>query len=111
MKDPYKSKKHNLEFAYTGMMTCGYCGCQITAENKRDKKGNFKYVYYHCTGAKGGDCKRDYINELKVDRAFAEIIKYIVIPQDISNIFISKNVILKSNVMLEKIFKNRLKVF
>ena len=28
-----------------------------------------------------------------------------------SNIFISKNVILKSNVMLEKIFKNRLKVF
>ena len=85
LRDPYKSKKHNLEFAYTGMMTCGYCGCQITAENKRDKKGNFKYVYYHCTGAKGGDCKRDYINELKVDRAFAEIIKYIVIPQDIKD--------------------------
>jgi hypothetical protein len=82
LRDTNKSKKHNLEFAYTGMMTCGCCGCQITTEKKRDKKGNFKYVYYHCTGAKGGDCKWDYIRELKIDRALAEIIKYIVIPNN-----------------------------
>lgn len=90
LRDPNKSKKHNLEFAYTGMMTCGYCGCQITAENKKDKKGNYKYVYYHCTGAKGGECKRDYINEDRVNEAFAEIIKHIIIPEDVKSSIVSK---------------------
>lgn len=82
LRDPNKSKKHNLEFAYTGLMHCGHCGCQITAENKRDRQGNYRYVYYHCTGYKGGTCKQDYINEEKVDRAFAEVLKLIVIPKE-----------------------------
>ena len=90
LKDPNKSKKHNLEFAYTGMMTCGYCGCQITAENKKDKKGNYKYVYYQYTGAKGGECKSDYINEDRVNEAFAEIIKHIIIPEDVKSSIVSK---------------------
>ena len=76
--DPNKTRKHNIDFAYTGMMRCGYCGCLLTAEFKKDK-----YIYYHCTGNKGGDCKRDYINELKVDKSFAEILKLIIIPKEI----------------------------
>ena len=76
--DPNKTRKHNIDFAYTGMMRCGYCDCLLTAELKKDK-----YIYYHCTGNKGGDCKRDYINELKVDKSFAEILKLIIIPKEI----------------------------
>lgn len=76
--DPNKTRKHNIDFAYTGLIRCGYCGCLLTAELKKGK-----YIYYHCTGNKGGNCKRDYINETKIDKSIAEILKLIIIPQDI----------------------------
>lgn len=47
--DPNKSKKHNIDFAYTGLIRCQHCGCLLTAELKKEK-----YIYYHCTGNKGG---------------------------------------------------------
>lgn len=37
-----------LEIAYKGLITCGLCGCAITAENKKGR-----YTYYHCTGNRG----------------------------------------------------------
>jgi len=80
-RDLIKSKlldEKNYDFAYTGLIRCAHCGCRLTAEFKKGK-----YIYYHCTGNKGGECKRDYINELMVDKAFAEIIRLIVIPQNI----------------------------
>ena len=76
--DPNKVRKHNIDFAYTGLIRCEYCGCLLTAELKKGK-----YIYYHCTGNKGGNCKRDYISENKIDKAITEILKLIVIPQDI----------------------------
>ena len=75
---PNKAKKQNYEFAYTGLIRCEHCGCLLTAELKKGK-----YIYYHCTGNKGGDCKRDYINETKIDKAVAEVLKLIIIPSDI----------------------------
>lgn len=76
--DPNKTRKHNIDFAYTGLIRCAYCGCLLTAELKKGK-----YVYYHCTGNKGGSCKSDYINEIKIDKSIAEILKLIIIPKDI----------------------------
>jgi site-specific DNA recombinase len=47
---PRPSKKR---FSFTGLITCGECGCQITAEEKLKKiksTGESKsYTYYHCT--------------------------------------------------------------
>lgn len=40
------------EFAFTGVIRCGECGCVYTAETKRKllKNGSIKeYTYYHCT--------------------------------------------------------------
>lgn len=45
----------NLNFAFTGLMHCGTCGCGITAQAKvkRCKNGNVHhYVYYNCTKKK-----------------------------------------------------------
>ncbi len=45
----------NLNFAFTGLMKCGTCGCSITAQAKvkRCKNGNVHhYVYYNCTKKK-----------------------------------------------------------
>jgi hypothetical protein len=44
-------------FAFTGLLTCGECGCAITAEMKKNK-----YTYYHCTTNRGG-CNKKSITE------------------------------------------------
>ena len=75
---PDKAKKKNYEFAYTGLIRCEHCGCLLTAELKKGK-----YIYYHCTGNKGGNCKRDYINETKIDKSIAEVLNLIIIPSDV----------------------------
>lgn len=50
-----RPKKH--EFAFTGLIKCGVCGCAITASEKIKlvkKTGEYKsYVFYHCTKRKG----------------------------------------------------------
>ena len=78
--DPNKSKKHNIDFTYTGLIRCEHCGCLLTGEIKKGK-----YIYYHCTGNKGGNCKRDYINETEIDKAISGVLKLIVIPNEIRN--------------------------
>ena len=41
----------------------------MTAELKKGK-----YVYYHCTGKRGGTCKKDYIREEQIDEVFMDLI-------------------------------------
>ncbi len=49
-----RPQKH--DFPFTGIITCGECGCRVTAEVKQKfypKTGNFaEYPYYHCTRRK-----------------------------------------------------------
>ena len=70
-----KARKHDTEFLYTGLIHCGHCGCQMTAELKKGK-----YVYYHCTGKRGGDCKKDWIREEQLDEVFMDLISKIPNP-------------------------------
>jgi DNA invertase Pin-like site-specific DNA recombinase len=48
--------KTRKDFAYTGLMRCGECGCMITAEEKTKRikaTGELRfYTYYHCTKKK-----------------------------------------------------------
>lgn len=71
-----KARSHDVEFAYTGLLTCGYCGCQMTAELKKGK-----YIYYHCTGKRGGTCKKDYVREEKLDEVFLQLIDKLPNPE------------------------------
>lgn len=75
-----KARTHDVEFPYTGVIKCGHCGCQLTAELKKGK-----YIYYHCTGKRGGTCKKDYVREEKFDKLIMELITRIskAIPEDI----------------------------
>ncbi len=72
-----KARSHDTEFLYTGLIHCGHCGCQMTAELKKGK-----YVYYHCTGKRGGDCKRDWIREEQLDEVFTDLIRKIPNPDN-----------------------------
>lgn len=35
-------------FAFSGLVSCGHCGCALTAEIKKGR-----YIYYHCKQYKG----------------------------------------------------------
>jgi len=63
-----KSKASTRPFAFKGLLTCGYCGCAITAEIKKGK-----YVYYRCTNGKG-KCKQPYVREEKLAEALVEVV-------------------------------------
>lgn len=76
-----RSKTH--EFAFTGMIRCGECGCMITAEEKmkHQKNGNtHHYIYYRCTKKKELQCSQLYIEKKKLEEQILDKIKKIEIP-------------------------------
>ena len=75
-----KSTKHS--FAFSNTMSCGHCGCAITAEEKRKKSGK-TYIYYHCTSGKGRCENVTYIREEKVNDWISEALLQIQIPEHI----------------------------
>ncbi len=62
-------KQHPVlrEFAFTGLIRCGKCGCQVTAEVQ---KGN---TYYHCTNRKG-ICDKKGLRAEEIERQIEEIL-------------------------------------
>jgi site-specific DNA recombinase len=62
-----RPKKTKRDFPFNGLLTCGLCGCAITAEIKKGQ-----YVYYHCTGHKG-KCGNDYIRQERLSELLGEI--------------------------------------
>ncbi len=60
-----KGNKH--KFALRGFLTCGECGCKITAEVQRG------HTYYRCTKSKG-NCNQKYIREEALTEQISEIL-------------------------------------
>jgi site-specific DNA recombinase len=73
---PLKPNLKTYFHPYAGMIRCGVCGLQVTAEThvkKRASTGDaVSYTYYHCTGRKGcpktsrdeGDIERQILRDL-----------------------------------------------
>jgi site-specific DNA recombinase len=63
-------KTHSTKrgFAFSGLISCGHCGCALVGEVKKRR-----YVYYHCTGFKG-KCAEPYVREEVISERFAEIL-------------------------------------
>lgn len=72
LREYTKTRSHDIEFDYAGLIRCGHCGCQMTAELKKGK-----YIYYHCTGNKGGNCKRKNIRQELIDEVIEELVERI----------------------------------
>ena len=62
-------KKTVRTFPYRGLLTCGYCGCRITAEIKKEK-----YIYYRCTYGRG-DCEQPYHRQQIIVDRFLPVIE------------------------------------
>lgn len=81
--NPRKGKSKKALFSYTNLITCGVCGCALTAELKKAK-----YIYYHCTGYKG-NCKQAYIRQEVIESTFTELLENIHVPTDIQQIILN----------------------
>lgn len=63
-------------FAFGGLITCGVCGCAVTAEIQKGK-----YVYYHCTDYHR-KCDEPYYPEAKLEGQFDQIVQGISIDEE-----------------------------
>jgi len=65
-------------FPYRGLMTCGRCGCNITASLIKKK-----YVYYHCTRGRGG-CDQPFIREEKLSELFLPVVESVYVSESLT---------------------------
>ena len=70
-----------LPFAYRGLITCGSCGAQVTAERKTNRQGH-KYVYYHCARKRRGVsyCQERSVAEAEIDRCIMGFLAQLSVP-------------------------------
>ncbi len=84
----FKPMQQKHEFAFTGLMKCGTCGCSITASRKTKlikSTGQYKaYTFYHCTRRKGKEAcsEKRYTTEKEMINLISdEISKLNLIPK------------------------------
>ena len=69
-----KKRKRKYNFAFSGFMFCGNCGCAITAEKQKG------HNYYRCTKKKG-KCDEKYIREENLVDQLKEIAQKVSLPK------------------------------
>src|ERR1019366_8440935 len=69
--------KQKHDFAFSGLIGCGHCGCSLVGELKKGK-----YVYYHCTGNKG-KCPEPYVREEILETEFTAALKRLKFDADV----------------------------
>ncbi len=79
---PGKSKSRKDLFPYTNLITCGVCGCSVSAQIQKGR-----YIYYHCSGNKG-NCNQPYVKQEVLDVRFEQLLENIVIPEDIQKLIL-----------------------
>ena len=72
-----KHRKVKHDFAFSGLVRCGHCGCSLVGEMKKGL-----YVYYHCTGYRG-KCPDPYTREETLQQQFTHALREFVIPPTI----------------------------
>ncbi|MEQ8401108.1 MAG: recombinase family protein [Roseitalea porphyridii] len=83
-------RTQRLDFAYGGLLTCGACGLQVTAERKRKPSGR-RYTYYHCTRVhRPTRCKQPSIEEKQLDRQAVAFIDRASLPKSIAEWFVGQ---------------------
>jgi len=70
-----KAKRGKHDFAFSGLIACGKCGCAVVGEIKKQR-----YVYYHCTGyvdkcqGSPASCRRKYVREEALEAQFTKLL-------------------------------------
>ncbi len=85
MLDQRFDKRHRKvkhDFAFARLIECGHCGCAMVGELKKGR-----YVYYHCTGAKGKAtqtrCPEPYTREEVLEQRFTALLRGLTLDQEV----------------------------
>ena len=70
-----KKRKRKHDFAFSGLMHCGNCGCMITAEKQKG------HNYYRCTKKKQ-KCDERYLREEQLVEQMQSFIQKVSLPDD-----------------------------
>lgn len=71
------SRHYEKPFIFRNLISCGRCGCMVTAEMHKDK-----YVYYRCTNSKK-ICSKVYVNQDELLKPIQEILQNLKLPRKI----------------------------
>ena len=72
-------------FPFSGILSCGSCGCAVTAEEKvkHQKNGNVHvYTYYHCTHKRVPVCREPAIEQQELEKQVLALLSQISIPAE-----------------------------
>lgn len=70
----FRRVRQKRDFAFTGMIRCGFCGCAVTAEIQTNRYGR-TYTYYRCTKKRRDvQCNQSYISR---DRLESQILSFL----------------------------------
>ncbi len=85
LNNPKNTRKrtHNVYFAYNNLIKCEQCGCYLSAQLKKGAHNSGEYIYYNCTGKKGGDCKKLTLKNEIIEKYLTKIIEDISIPAEV----------------------------
>ena len=72
-----KHRRVKHDFAFSGLIACGHCGCSFVGEIKKQR-----YIYYHCTGYKG-KCGEPYVREEVLEEKFAALLGRLVFDDEV----------------------------
>ncbi len=72
-----RPKRRRHRFAFSGLVSCGHCGCAMTAELQKGR-----YIYYRCTGYRGR-CPEPYTREEVLTAQFAELLQGLHLDDDV----------------------------
>ena len=82
---PGKAQQKKHVFAYSGLLRCRRCGCAVSAELQAGRHNRGRYVYYHCSNARG-TCSRVSISEGKLEEKINALLQSITIHPAIEEI-------------------------
>ncbi|MFC1475912.1 zinc ribbon domain-containing protein [Candidatus Zixiibacteriota bacterium] len=89
-------RSRRRDFLFRGLLKCEHCGCAIVGEIKKGR-----YVYYHCTQARGR-CDQPWVREEVLDSQMVSIFKAIELNEDTVHAILKA---LKDNQQKEKTFR------
>jgi len=78
-----RPRKHR--FIFTGLISCGFCGAMITAEEhtKRQLNGNVHhYIYYRCTKKLDPRCPEKYVESKELVNQIDDVLAGITVSDD-----------------------------
>lgn len=81
-KNSTRNKEIKRSFPFRGYLTCGVCGCKITAQVQKG------HNYYNCTRSRG-NCNQPYIREEPLEKEIIRVLEEIEVDQETVELMIS----------------------